>query len=65
MAIPEVAVWKFVRLITWMALIIAPWGRVGAFKAAPNYKEGDSVTCQSQNTYSDRGASVRCIRIDE
>ena len=43
----------------------SPWGRVGAFKAAPNYKEGDSVTCQSQNTYSDRGASVRCIRIDE
>ena len=26
MAIPEVAVWKFVRLITWMALIIPPGG---------------------------------------
>ncbi len=44
MAIPEVAVWKFVRLITWMALIIPLGAWVGAFKAAPNYKKKETVS---------------------
>ena len=44
------------------------WGHVGAFVTESNFPNDETkrgVTCKSQNTYSDRGAAVRCIRIDE
>ena len=45
-----------------------PWGHVGAFVTDVGFPSDEtkrSVTCKSQNTYSDRGAAIRCIRIDE
>ena len=44
------------------------WGHVCAFVTETNFPNDETkrgVTCKSQNTYSDQGAAVRCIRIEE
>lgn len=43
-------------------------GHVGSFVTQNGFSSDATkrdITCKSQNTYSDRGAAVRCIRIDE